>query len=515
MTASMRREYRRAVRVYVVLLAAALSAVLLWLSSPTVGAGWLAWIALVPAGAASLSGVRAAVPLCYAVYLELLLVPALPFGLAHNQWADPIVPVLIADSPVVLVACVVIPLVGLALYAIRFPTLVPAERLPAWALVLLPALTWTALDLLRTKFDPGGLWGALFLSQAETPAARAAGLVGPWLLTFLVVSAGYALALLALRRKVAPAASVAALVAVTVVASAAFVRDGDGSRLTVAAVQPGYDTAEFDRPVLHYLRKRYRNHELATRDLIGDLEPLTRSAAAAGAGLVVWPEATAWVDPRTTASTRALLTRLSRETGAALVVPYFLRERGEGAAVVVRPDGTFTPPQPKQRPMWFVDEHAGPLEPARPVRVAATTIGTLLGVDNQDPAAARRLVARGARLLIASAHDWEELAPQQLAFSRMHAAALGVPLVRSDWRFGSAVFEPGGGAAAQAPEGKRRTVVTAGVALGSPTPYARIGDAFGWAALAGALALGLAQTPRERRLTAPRARLARLSWRRS
>jgi apolipoprotein N-acyltransferase len=500
------------VRVSLVLLAALVSALLLWLSSPSLGAGWLAWIALVPVAAASLAGSRAAVPLAFTLYLAFVLLPALPPGLAQDQWADPIVPVLVADSPIVL-AAIAVALFGLFLYAIRFPTFVPAERLPAWALVLLPALAWTALDLLRTKFDPSGLWGPLFLSQATTPAARAAGLVGPWLLTFLVVALAYGLAVLIVRREPASLLAVGALVASTAIGTALVAVGADGRTLAVAAVQPGYDTAEFDRPVLHYLRKRYRNHELATRDLVRDLEPLTRAGAARGARIVVWPEATAWVDPRTTTSTRALLTRLARETGAALVVPYFLRYRGEGAAVVVLPEGTLTSPQPKQRPMWFVDEHAGPLEPGRP----AAGIGTLLGVDNQDPGVARALAAENADLLVSSTHDWAELAPQQLAFSRLHASSLGLPLVRADWRFGSAVFQPGGAVTAEAASGKRRTVVVTRVETASPTPYVRIGDAFGWVALglAAALAAVFAQTPSERRLIAPRARLARLSWRRS
>lgn len=499
-------------RVSLVVLATLVSAVLLWLSSPAMGAGWLAWIALVPVAAASLAGSRAAVPLAFALYLALLLLPALPLGLARDQWADPVVPVLVADSPIVL-AAVAVALLGLFLYAVRFPTFVPAERLPAWALVLLPALAWTALDLLRTKFDPSGLWGPLFLSQAETPAGRAASLVGPWLLTFLVVALAYGLAALIVRRQPASFVAVGALVAATAIATSLVSVGADGRTLAVAAVQPGYDTAEFDRPVLHYLRKRYRNHELATRDLIRDLEPLTRAAAARGARIVVWPEATAWVDPRTTASSRAHLKRIARETGVALVVPYFLRYRGEGAAIVVLPDGTLTDPQPKQRPMWFVDEHAGPLEPGRPT----AGIGTLLGVDNQDPGVPRALAAEGADLLVSSTHDWAELAPQQRAFSRLHASSLGLPLVRADWRFGSAVFAPGGTVTAEAAPGKRRTVVVTRVQAGSPTPYVRVGDAFGWVALvlAAALAGGFAQTPSERRLIAPRARLPRLSWRRS
>ncbi len=110
-------------------------------------------------------------------------------------------------------------------------------------------------------------------------------------------------------------------------------------------------------------------------------------------------------------------------------------------------------------------------------------VGTLLGVDNQDPAAPRTLAALGAEVLVVSTHDWRELAPYQRAYSRLHSAALGVPLVRADWRYGSGIFE-GGKARADAGTAKRRAVVVAAVAPTRATPYSRFGDAFAWVAVA-------------------------------
>ena len=97
--------------------AAFVTAVLLWAASPAVGAGWLAWIALLPVaslvlGSPGTRAARLAVPLAYGVYLELLLVPALPFGIAEGQWGDAPLPVLIGGSPVLPVALVAIPLFG-------------------------------------------------------------------------------------------------------------------------------------------------------------------------------------------------------------------------------------------------------------------------------------------------------------------------------------------------------------------------------------------------------------------
>ena len=70
--------------------AAVVSAILLWLSSRSGAAGWIAWVALVPAAAVALRARtrrfrRMTIPLTFAVYLELLLVPALPFGIAEGR----------------------------------------------------------------------------------------------------------------------------------------------------------------------------------------------------------------------------------------------------------------------------------------------------------------------------------------------------------------------------------------------------------------------------------------------
>lgn len=494
------------------------SGLLLWLASPPVGLGALAWVALVPAAAVTLALpgtrlARAAIPLAFAVYLELLLVPALPFGLAQDQWGDPVIPILVGGSPVLVVALLVVPLAGLALYAVRFPQPLPLGRperaATALAAVFVPALTWTALDLLRTKFDPGGFWGPLFLSQEEPAAARVAALAGPWLLTFALVAVNYTLALALVgtprrRLALAPAAVVLALL----LPAFALSRGEGGAPLRVAAIQPGYDTAEFDLPMNRFLRSRSRDLERASVELVRDLTPLTREAAERGAEVAVWPEATLWVDPATNTRLRSLLIDVTADTGLVLVVPYFLRGPDHGAAVVVRPDRTITRAQPKQRPMWFLGEAGGNRRAPRPVDAGPARVGTLLGVDTQDPTWPRSLAAEGADLLASSTHDWAALADQQLALARLHAAALRVPLVRADWRYGSAIVDADGRTLASAGLDKRRIVLVAEVTTaGRATPYTRLGDLFGWLCVA---SLGpLALSALKRRSDAQRAHAQR------
>ena len=271
--------------------AALLSALLLWISAPPIAAGWLAWVALVPVAAVVLRAPRSrsarlAVPLVYAVYLELLLVPALPFGLTDGQWGDPAIPVLIGGSPVLAVALLGIPLVGAVLWAIRFGEPWGGSRLRGgWATVAAiatPALAWAALDFARSNLDPGGLWGPLFLSQAGEPTAALAALAGPLALTLAIVAVNYGLALALVRRRPLPAlVPVSVSLAAVVLATWTSEPAAQGTRVTVAAIQPGYDTAEEDRWVLR--RFEPDTWDLSALDLVRNLGELTRRAAGAGA----------------------------------------------------------------------------------------------------------------------------------------------------------------------------------------------------------------------------------------
>jgi apolipoprotein N-acyltransferase len=496
-----------------ILIAAAVSGALLWAASPAVGLGWLAWLAMVPVAAAVLARPagrvsRLAVPLTLAIYLELLIVPALPFGLADGQWGEPALPVLVDGSPVLAVALVGIPLLAGCLYALGFglPWSMGRGGLAATLAVAGPAIDWTALDLVRAKFDPGGLWGPLFLSQADLSTAHLAALAGPWLLSFAIVAFNYALAMTLVRRTWRPAALASVLLAAATLGGHAASAGPDGrAAVGVAAVQPGYDTAEEDRRALRHWEPG--SHARAARDVIRNLGALTARAAAGGAEVVVWPEASAFVDPRETPTVRHLLKRRAAQAGAALVVPFFDRDSALSAVVSISPDRPgsrrvrLSAASPKQRPMSFLGERAEQGDP-HPLPAGGVEVGAMLGVDSQDLGSARNLAAAGASVLATSTHDWEELAGQHRAFEQLAATATGLPLIRADWRYGSAIYDGDGDERVSAGAELRRAVVVARVRPGSTTPYVRIGDAFGWVAVAVAAAAALLAAARRLRETA-------------
>jgi len=486
------------------------SGALLFAASPYVGAGPLAWFALVPAAAVAIRhwGTRAGrivIPLAYTVYLELMFIPALPFGLTKDQWGDdPVVPILIGDSPVLITAIVIVPLVGLALSLLRFPFLASRTRLSPWiAMVAIPSLAFAAFDFLRTSFDPSGLWGPLFLSQEGTAGARLAEIGGPTLISLAIAFANFSLAyVLIRRRRGVPALAAAAACALLATTGLAVSGESERSKtLTVAAVQPGYDTAQYELPLLANFLSANRDDELGTLDLIVDLTPLTEEAATAGATLVVWPEATAWADPFTSERTQRALSDLATRTNAAIVVPYFLRARSHGATVIVNADGEISRAQPKQRTMWFLGEKDDNRVAAQPVDVGGVAVGTMLGVDSQNTSIARDLVRASAGIITSSTHDWEQAAPQHAAFSEIAATALDVPIVRADWRNVSAIFHAGGEVSASTGRPTQRGIAVAEIDVGAgSTPYRTVGNMVGWiaAAAAGAAllfrALGHART---------------------
>ncbi len=480
------------------------SGFLLAAAAPDGLSGWIAWVALAPAAAVALAwrGSRAgrlAVPIAYGIYLEVVLIRALPFGIAAGQWGDP-PPVMIGDSPVIFVSLIAVPAFAWLLYAIRFGEPWGADRLPAWfrsiAFVAIPASAFAALDFVRIHLDPGGLWGPLFLSQHSTDAAGIAALGGPWPLSFAIAASGYAIGQVALaladRRSIRPALAIAFATAAAIVAATAVglgLDRGGGSPVTVAAVQPGYDTAEEDRPQTRYFAPG--TYHLAALDLIRDLSPLTREAARRGAELVVWPEAAVWADPSREARVAAAVRGLARESETTILLPYFVRERRQGQTVAIPPDGTFTETQPKQRPMWFLGENGDNRSGPDPVAMGPAQVGSMLGVDNQAAGVARTLSDRDAELLASATHDWEQLAEAQRASAAINAGATGTPLVRADWRYGSAIYAADGELLAEAGPGLRRTLLVASVDVaGGRTPYTAIGDAFGWLFLALSCAAG-------------------------
>lgn len=492
-----------------ILASAVVSAVLLVLASPPFDYWFLAWVALAPMFAVMAlptprpRAARAAAALTYVLYIGVLLWQAFPPGLTSRAWrGSDFPPILFLDSPALFVSVILLPALFVLFYFARVPIGPPvalAQARPySW---LLPPAVWTLTEYVRYRLQFGHIWGNLFTTQHTMPATMAvARLGGPWLLTFCIVLANVAIAVVLARllaRRPVQAAGVA-VVAVPLVAGSIFF--GTAMRgaapqaqaapqaLAVALVQTGLDMSDyFDKALAQGVRDYYG---LAW----SDVETLTRERAQ-GADLIVWPEATVWRDVQADTEARERLAAFAREMDAYLFAPYFVDTDPRGfrnEAVLISPQGEFLGMYAKNYPIIYVGEQSvtGGEHP-----VFATPLGTfatMMAYDSDFPDVARKLTANGAQLIAVTSHDWVEMSPFQVAASAQRAAENNVTVVKADWRYGSAVILPSGeiiaSTSALEPD---RTVLRAEVPVpaDSGSLYTRTGDWF--AGLCALLVVGL------------------------
>ncbi len=399
--------------------------------------------------------------------------------------------------------------VGLAAASFAFLFALPAQTpgfhagLRGWGFVWLPALTWTGVEYLRLITTAGHQFGMTATTQIDTAPLRAyLALAGMWPVAAITVATNLAIAGLVLvvagrlgglRRPVLlGVGSVAAAWLLGLVIAVLPPPELDLA-LTVAAVQPGEHVPEHPQTYPLILRRAY----VPLTDVITDLHaPSTDHAAGAGARLVVWPEASGWIDPTDAASAPQVVrvARVAARTGAAIVWSYFIRidaDHTRNELVLVRPSGEVSAPTTKDHPVWIIGERSitAGLHPI--YELDGVRVGLAAGPDGSYTDTLARLAARGAQIVAVPTHDWLAYAPTQLAHLRLRAAEHRLAVVKSDWRSGSAIVGPDGALLAVTPlDRKRMTVITAPVAVTEPgTPYTAAGD---WLGVVSLIAAGMA-----------------------
>jgi apolipoprotein N-acyltransferase len=491
---------------------AVLSGLLFFLALPPYPTGFLAWIALVPGICAQVllaprdRAARLYGAVTYALGIGLTVVAAFaPLGLPTS------VPVALPIAGAAL-------LVGGLVYLLALPTGTPTfhRRTRFRLFVVGPAVAWVGFEFLRMLIQLGHVWGWLSTSQADNlPIFQLAALGGPWLLSLVIVAVNYALALglIALLspadRKDAGRPAVVALLVLGVLLPAAYLWGEARSHpqpgtVRVAALQTGAELGD----VYEYVRLwGARDWEGLSRAVLPDMAARTRQAAALGAQLVVWPEATIWLDPLDPANspyTREQLAGLAQETNATLVVPYYiLTHQGNlswflgfapgqrNETLVVTPGGHFLGPYAKNHPIPFIGEVSSTRGKYPVYDLPFARVATMTGYDTAFTDVAWRLARGGAQLLTLSTHDWVGQSSTYGVQTRLRAVENGVSIVKCDWEVGSLVTDPYGRLLAAAPtEATADITVVADVPLGlGGTLYARIGDVLGWLCLGGMVIL--------------------------
>ncbi|MCY3847075.1 MAG: apolipoprotein N-acyltransferase [Acidobacteria bacterium] len=473
-------------------LAAILSGILLAFSFPHYGHAAVAWMALLPLLVA-LCGERA-----FRRGFGLGLVTGLVHFAGTIYWLTPVM-VSYGGLPW--------PAAGgahglLVAYMALFPAffgaamVVVLRRSGPRGLFAAPAV-WVTTELGRIHLFGGFPWELLGYSQAGVaPVAQTASLAGVLGVSALVVlvNAAAAYAVLTPPRRWLPVAAAAAVLAACVAFGTWRLRDASllaaGTPLRVAALQGNVAQDEKWDP---------RRSETI---LAGYLEQ-TRRAAAAGATLIVWPEASTpfafELDPR-----GERIRAAARETGAHLLIGSTLIEpapdyRYYNTAFLVDPSGAtagvyrkqhlvpFGEYVPLSRSLFFVsplvEGVAGFSAGSGPstLPVAGRAVGTAICYEIIYPALVRGLVRAGSELLVTITNDaWygRSAAPHQhFQQASMRAVEQGRYLVRAANTGISGVFDPYGRALSRTALFEPAVVVGEVRLHDGLTLYGRIGDA--------------------------------------
>ncbi|MBO0610207.1 apolipoprotein N-acyltransferase [Myceligenerans salitolerans] len=360
------------------------------------------------------------------------------------------------------------------------------------------AVVFTAVEQWRSEVPFGGFpWGRLAWAMVDAPVGRAAWLGGTVLVTFAVCLAGVGLAA-ATRAVVArpraaasygrAAAAVAAAAAIVVVpvtlplpasSEAGTVTDDDGALVRDA----GSDLAEdgvlwagavqgnVDDPDLGVFAQRpelFGNHLEGTYELAEDF--------AGELDIVLWPEDSTGVDPRTSAAASAALDAAAVAVDAPILVGTqeypadggrynlsLLWQAGQGATERYAkqrpaPFGEYIPLRPLVRLLSDqVDRVTTDMLPGDEPAVMDVPAGgggddvriaTIICFEVAYDEIVRDAVRRGAQVLVVptnnAAFGWTEESTQQLAMTRMQAITTGRAAVQVSTVGVSGIVAPDG-----------------------------------------------------------------------
>src|SRR4051794_38539691 len=221
-----------------------------------------------------------------------------------------------------------------------------------------------------------------------------------------------------------------------------------------------------------------------------DLLASTERELAAGAKVVVWPEAGVRV---LAADRAALLERVGAlavehdayiEVGLASLTGEPGLAGTTNEAVLVDPQGRVGWQYEKAHPVPFLDRN----EPG-PGQVPTTDtpygrIATVICFDADFPALMRQ--APGVDLMLVPSNDWPEYGQTHTEKATIRAIENGYSLVRSDSRGLSRVVDPQGRTLAQTDffTTDQQTVVADVPVTGTRTIYGMVGDVFAWSSIA-------------------------------
>jgi apolipoprotein N-acyltransferase len=354
--------------------------------------------------------------------------------------------------------------------------IVRGSVLPA---VLAYPLLWTAFDTVSAHLLPDGNWGSLGYSQAGfLPVAQITALGGVPLLVFVMSLPASALALLAVRGK--PAWKGVGLALVVAAASLAW-----GAQRLAAPLVPGtpvglasIDDAIGPRAAPAYAERIWQRYEQHIADL-----------ARRGARIIVLPEKIAMFGPgQSKLATQQRLARAAGQARAWLVAGVGYEENGAryNRAWLFSPAGTLVQDYEKQRmappERDFVPGHTPALQ-----EVEGARLGLAICKDMHFAYVGRGYAQQAVQAMAVPAWDFKLDGVYAARLSALRGIEGGYAMARASRDGLLTVTDAYGRIVAEsATAAMPGATLLARLPAGAPVPtlYARIGDTFGWLALA-------------------------------
>ncbi len=359
-----------------------------------------------------------------------------------------------------------------------------------WFLLQGPAL-WVGIEFLRGIVPVIGTWGFAAYALYDQPwLIQPVSTMSIYGLSFLILMVNYALGLIALKLfdhftqhdddfnlrwpQVGRTASLAALCSLLWISISGLIYQSpqvpDNQFVKVAAIHPAF--------------------KVESDEGVQKLIALTQQAASEGAKLIVWHEGALPFDPRQ--SHTQTLKSLASETGSHLVIGYAYEvARGyRNEAVILTPQGDFLGPYGKAHPVAWSGETSVTSGPYQAYATALGRLGMIICYDLDFTDSARQVARAGAQLIAVPSFDWRNIASKHYTHLVFRAVENRIALVKADIGFDSALIDPYGRIIERTITPRPKTdMLISEIPLGSgDTSVIRLGDWFGWLALAGTAA---------------------------
>jgi apolipoprotein N-acyltransferase len=355
------------------------------------------------------------------------------------------------------------------------------RALPASAALFAFPAIWTGIEFVYSLLSPHGTFGSLAYSQVSWPLAlQIAALLGVHAITFIICLFANALAL-AGRGAGKPAMGGILVCILAIIFGQQRLSQPDGPSITAASMADGAArqraVRKLDFASTHAMAERYAEE--------------ARRQADRGARLIVIPEAAMVADPSWGDAALMPLARTARDKQVTIVTGVVLVKPWRNAALAFMPDGTVRAYDkrhllPPGEDRFVPGKHPGHLGGGEAVALCKD-----LDFPRTLSADARTGLIR---ILAVPANDFGEDGWIHARMAVMRGVENGFAVVRSAFNGVETISDAQGRVRAGADTvGKGMTVIRARVPLGAgATLYTRIGDAFGWIAMAAGLVFAAA-----------------------